>query len=278
MQPTEDGAEAVRKLRQYIASLDFKEENLVQNHKDIYTYIEKTILAPQSTILNIVPPIDVLIYAAKNILFPSLAHDLMPQLLDVIATVEFYRHRTLAQADNALVWNQYYKTEDSTGSITLTDDEETFLKRLGESSQSWREVYMTILCKCCHFDLYHVWITIPPSMSNFMIHFNEYFPFLNKYCTQPSPRLLHHTLSQDEQRKLGQTGLSICAFGHESAQWVTERAQDQPHWTLYETAEFHQKFPPPCASKHLVKLICNYLDYVGSIVQKVDDMFRDKGD
>lgn len=281
MRPKEDDIAAVRKLRQYIASLDFGNDDLVKAHKDIYTYINQTILAPQSTILNIVPPVDVLAYAAKNILFPTLAQDLMPQLLDVIATVEFYRQRTLAQAKNALEWKGYYKNEGDPKADpkadALSSNEEAFLKQLNVSGESWRTVYVTILCKCCHFDLYHLWIVNPPSMANFMIRFNEYFPFLNKHCTHESPRLLHQTLSPDERGKLSQTGLTICAFCSDLAQWVTDNTRDdEPFWTLFDTEEFKKAFPPPCAARHLVKLICKYLDYVVSIVLKVEGVLRDR--
>ena len=93
---------------------------------------------------------DVLVYAAKNILFPILAEDLLPQLLDIVVTVESYRQRALAQAKNALERYLHHKSEDKK-TIAFTVDEETFLKRLSTPDDSWREVYMTILGQCCHF-------------------------------------------------------------------------------------------------------------------------------
>ena len=90
---------------------------------------------------------DVLVYTAKNILFPSLAEDLIPQLLDIIAAIEFYRQRALARAKESL--KIHSKNEDKNASFN--SDEEAFLKQLDTSDDSWRKVYMTILCKCCHF-------------------------------------------------------------------------------------------------------------------------------
>ncbi len=92
---------------------------------------------------------DVLVYAAKNILFPSLAEDLIPQLLDIIAAIEFYRQRALARAKKALQKQTHSKSEDKNASFN--SDEEAFLKQLDIPDDSWRKVYMTILCKCCHF-------------------------------------------------------------------------------------------------------------------------------
>jgi hypothetical protein len=94
--------------------------------------------------------VDVLVYAAKNILFPSLAEDLIPQLLDIVATVESYRQRALAQAKNLLERQLQDKSED-TKTVAFNADEEDFLKRFNTPDDSWRTVYTTILCSCCHF-------------------------------------------------------------------------------------------------------------------------------
>lgn len=93
---------------------------------------------------------DVLVYAAKNILFPSLAEDLIPQLLDIVATVESYHQQALAQAKNVLERQLQDNCEDKKIAAFNTG-EKAFLKRLNASGDSWRKVYMTILCNCCHF-------------------------------------------------------------------------------------------------------------------------------
>lgn len=93
---------------------------------------------------------DVLVYAAKNILFPSLAEDLIPQLLDIVATVESYRQRALAQAKNVLE-RQLQDRSEGNKAVSFNADEEALLKRFNTPDDSWRKVYMTILCSCCHF-------------------------------------------------------------------------------------------------------------------------------
>ena len=100
---------------------------------------------------------DVLVYSAKNILFPSLAEDLIPQLLDIVATVESYRQRTLAQAKDVLERQLQDKPEDGE-TVAFNPDEEAFLKRFNTPDDSWRKVYMTILCNCCHFASPLLWI------------------------------------------------------------------------------------------------------------------------
>jgi len=198
---------------------------------------------------------------------------LTAHLLDVIATVEFYRQQAVEKAKKIL--NQP-ETEGGESTIALTDGEKYYLMEQLTSDQSWRGVYIMILCNCCHYNLYRLWIAEPPSMGAFMIHFNEYFPFLNKYCTHPSPRLFHQSLTQDELKVVGNTGLAICEFSSNSAQWIADNTvNDQPYWNLFQTEEFRKTFAPPCSSRKLVKLVCNYLDYVAVLVRKVDGTVKD---
>ncbi|KAM6501990.1 hypothetical protein JOM56_001967 [Amanita muscaria] len=265
MQPKEDDIAALYKLQQRIASLDFSRDDLTTDHKDIYNYIEKTIIEPKSTVLEFLPPADVLAYVAKNILFPTFAHKLTPHLLDVIATVEFYRQNIVSQGKKAL--------HDRKAAGGLANDEEAYLRKQVSLDKNWRQVYLTILGECCHYDLYDLWLAYPPSMGTFMIRFNEYFPFLNKYCTHPSPRLFHQTLSKDEQETLGKKGLAVCDFCSNSESWIAERVTDRAYWTLFQAKEFREMFPPPCTRKKLVKLICSYLDYVVSL-QTIDGMLN----
>lgn len=53
------------------------------------------------------------------------------------------------------------------------------------------------------------------------------------------------------------------------------KPNSEPYWTLFDTDEFQKAFPPPCAAKHLVKLICKYVDYVAHVVLKVDSLLQD---
>jgi hypothetical protein len=55
-----------------------------------------------------------------------------------------------------------------------------------------------------------------------------------------------------------------------------DRINSEPYWALFDTKEFQVAFPPPCTAKGLVKLICDYLDYVANNVLKVDGLLQDK--
>ena len=168
----------------------------------------------------------------------------IPELLDLLATAEFYRGRTLDQARAALTWNDYYSTNPP--SVLLTNEETEFIHHLESQMADLRPIYIMILTKCCHLvstpsiaarptsslcqDMYNLWTTNPPSVTNFLIRFNEYFPFLNQSYDNHSPRLFHYNLTNNELAHLADTGLKCCDFAIESAR----REKCQAHeWVVY---------------------------------------------
>ena len=111
-------------------------------------YIDQLVLSPSSPIVKHVPPLPVIIYSIKNILYPTLATRRIPELLDLLATAEFYRGRTLDQARAALTWNDYYSTVPPT--VLLSNEETEFIHSLELQMADLRPIYIMILTKCCH--------------------------------------------------------------------------------------------------------------------------------
>jgi hypothetical protein len=113
-------------------------------------YIEQAILSPKATMMTAVPSLKITIYAIRNIMYPKLAKGQIPDLLDLLATVEFYRARTLDKSQDALVWNDYYngkgKGEEAR---TLTVMETGELLSLGDKKHLWRQVYVDIVGQLC---------------------------------------------------------------------------------------------------------------------------------
>ena len=97
-----------------------------------------------------IPPIEVYIYAIKDILHPDVDYEALPSLLDLLSSLEALRKFTLDHAKKMLVWHDYYKKigqhegqyskEDLARlrSITNPDTEKTL-----------RELYMYLICTCC---------------------------------------------------------------------------------------------------------------------------------
>jgi hypothetical protein len=156
--------DSLRNLEDLVARVDF-ESNSRQYHRAIYSevsmstlkhqfpyflvdYIEQVVLSPKSPIVKHVPSLPVIIYSVKNILYPTLATRRISELLDLLATAEFYRGHTLDQARDALTWNDYYTTNFPR--VLLTNEETTFLQKLESEMADLRPIYIAILTMCCH--------------------------------------------------------------------------------------------------------------------------------
>ncbi|KAG5335752.1 hypothetical protein C0989_000464 [Termitomyces sp. Mn162] len=212
----------LHKLRDLIASVGDVDQTPRHNHKEIYQYIEREILSPKSSIIKQVPPLQVVIYAINNILYPTLVTRRIPQLLDLLATVEFYRKRTLASSLEATIWNEYYEVQNENTVYRLSEEDGTYLKRLESDSISMRTMYITLVSECCQLDMYLLLTAKPPSMTDFLIRFNEYFPRLNKQHQSKSPRLFWSDLSSQEIVQLSNLGADCCSQVQEIVSWATD--------------------------------------------------------
>lgn len=103
---------------------------------------EETALAP-------VLPIVIFIYAIKNILYPNFLIELIPDFLDLLTMVEFYRIRATEEASTALAWNDYYKNTKDVDARTLEVEDEKFLSHLQDTQEVMRKIFMQIVAECC---------------------------------------------------------------------------------------------------------------------------------
>ncbi|KAG6872947.1 hypothetical protein C0995_004831 [Termitomyces sp. Mi166 len=210
----------LHKLRDLIASVDVDKTSR-QNHKEIYRFIEREILSPKSPVIKQVPPLEVVIFAINNILCPSFVTQRIPHLLDLLATVEFYRKRTLASSHEATIWNDYYEVQNETTVYRLSEEDEAYLKGLESDNNSMRIMYITLISECCRLDMHLSLTAKPPSMTDFLIRFNEYFPHLNKRYDKRSPRLFWSDLSSEEVVQLSKLGAECCSRVQEIVKWAT---------------------------------------------------------
>lgn len=88
-----------------------------------------------------------ILHCIKISIYPTLKIHAIPDLLDLLASIEWYRHRALSAARSALVWNTYYRNDPAVP--TLSDEEESVLRAIENKNKSWRMVYITTLCCLC---------------------------------------------------------------------------------------------------------------------------------
>ncbi|PFH53775.1 hypothetical protein AMATHDRAFT_38592 [Amanita thiersii Skay4041] len=257
--------EPLQQLLHFVSSLDLEQAGFAFEHQSIYNYIEQTIISSTSNVSISAPPPPITIWAlaANTILGLPFKHDSAPLLLDILTIIETYRTRTISQAEKLLTLNSYHKSSAN----------KDFLEKLNVSSTSWRQAYLTIIQTCCHSDMYHLWTESTPSITNFLIHFNKFFPFLNEYCTNQVPLLFHLTLSPSERDTLVATGLDIAEWVIKSVQWAENNiVEGESLWSPFQSNQFSTLFPSPCTNQQLINMISKYLRHVMSIVERVDNI------
>ncbi|KAJ2916307.1 hypothetical protein MD484_g4126, partial [Candolleomyces efflorescens] len=136
-------------------------------------------------------------YALYNLAFPDFAIEMTPQFLDLLTTVEFYRHLNLDRTKH--LFPQFL--DDSSqfrSSGDLDPDLEAELSQLTYELTGMRSLFWTIVVHCCQQDLTHR--AIFHSITDFWLRFNEYLPFLTN--AGPSPHKFHHGMSEGEKQAL----------------------------------------------------------------------------
>lgn len=109
--------------------------------------IDTLLASNEETALAPVPPIVIFIYAINGILYPNFLIEFIPEFLDLLTMVEFYRIRVTEEASTALAWNDFYK--DSKDARTLEAEDEKFLSHLQDTQDVMRKIFMQIVAECC---------------------------------------------------------------------------------------------------------------------------------
>jgi hypothetical protein len=84
----------------------------------------------------------------------------IPDLLDLLANVEFYRNYVLSKAKDSLVWNSYYK-KNGQDTITLSPGQESISKKLESQNIPLRTIYMSLISQYCQFVSPYIFSGLP---------------------------------------------------------------------------------------------------------------------
>lgn len=109
--------------------------------------IDTLLASNEKTALDPVLPIAIFIYAINDILYPTFLIEFIPEFLDLLTMVEFYRIRVTEEASNALAWNEFYKSNKD--ARTLEVEDEVFLNHLQDTQDVMRKIFMQIVAECC---------------------------------------------------------------------------------------------------------------------------------
>ncbi|KAL1723747.1 hypothetical protein EV715DRAFT_269119 [Schizophyllum commune] len=274
MSSKEGGANTKHTVTHFKTLIMSRTNPSMQDHRDIYAVFESYVKPNKELVAKNIPPVEVYIYAIKDILHPEVDYEALPSLLDLLSSLEALRKFTLDHAKKMLVWHDYYKKigqhegqyskEDLARlrSITNPDTEKTL-----------RELYMYLICTCCQVIVYRTWSSAKKGsdvVADTLVQLNSLFPELNADYRASSPRLFLADLSEEERRKVEECGTDAYDWIRESIAWLQARAGDQPTAEnvsrLLTSAEFAAEYEPPITDEKLVGHVEDYMADVQHIV------------
>ncbi|KAJ7719027.1 hypothetical protein DFH07DRAFT_973077 [Mycena maculata] len=233
-------------------------------------YIESEVLNhPNALFKRHVPPLDIILYAIRRVLAADAEAQVIPDLLDLATTVEFFRTRALQNGREALV--QYGRHSDT--QRTLSREDEKRLRKYQDGSADIRAVYIELLLQYCQLDIYRLWTCDPPRPADVTLRLCEYFPALNPLYTATSPRLFHYDLADAERALLRKRGLDCCLFVRDSCRWAVERSTpDDPLASVFRTPAFAACFPCTVSAASLRDMMEFYMGTVQAMVDELQGM------
>ncbi|KAJ6447611.1 hypothetical protein DFH09DRAFT_1353151 [Mycena vulgaris] len=252
----------LQELRAHIKASGF--ESPSPKHAVIPAYIETNILKDSgSPIKDRVPPLDIVIYTIRWLLALSNSPGMsdVPDLLDLVTTIEFYRELGLRKADEALRIHQA-NDDDAT---KLTDEEVKHLRAHQTNDSALRNMYIKV-------DIYHLRTSDPPRPADLALRLCEYFP--DKNTRAESPRLIHHNLSNQECEAVRLCGGNSRKFVSDSYEWAgVHQITGQTLASVFQTPEFAIAFPCEIHPTTLRKTVEFYMDTVERMVNELQAMF-----
>ncbi|KAF8973167.1 hypothetical protein BDZ97DRAFT_1912740 [Flammula alnicola] len=203
------------------------------------------------------PPLDVVVYALKSILFPSFLPELMSEFIHLFTMVEFYRLHATEKASTLLTWHTFY-ADDATPKVHLTKDEEEYCSNLVETQEEIRNMFIDIIAECCLTDLARLWLA--NSNTKFWIRWNEYFSIFKRVKREKLSHSFHYNMSPEEISTLH-------GSVNEFSNFMEATSIDTG---MFESKPFRDQFPDPGMSPKVLHLIEYHLNYVQEAVQRLE--------
>jgi len=110
-------------------------------------FVEGNIL-PTRELKTVVPPLQMITYETRKIIYPDLLYNHIPTLLELLYNVELYRLYTVRKAKEAISFDNYYKLEQYDGP-GLTKEEIETLEDFQAHGEGARGLYIDILKQFC---------------------------------------------------------------------------------------------------------------------------------
>ncbi|KAG0694685.1 hypothetical protein DFH29DRAFT_959045 [Suillus ampliporus] len=219
-------------------------------------------------------------YAIRNILRPSFILGQIPDLLNLLTSVDAFRSHSVEKFSAALVWQEHYTKEPSPDIRPLTEHQLKKINSYVANNERNRLLYILLVKNLC---LLHVYSLVTSSESYSLAErLNDYFPGCFPSYDIPSKLTFHNGLSDSEKEMMAKLYQRCKEWLMEVTQWEEEREQEQKLLPVTLTAEqadaafeqaFRETFPPPLSPEELVSDSDVYLNTVEGMIRKVEDYF-----
>ncbi|KAF5384533.1 hypothetical protein D9757_006463 [Collybiopsis confluens] len=143
-----------------------------EDFKKTYIFVSEQLSEEETKLSVKAPPPELLAQLVRNMIYPNVLPESIPELLEVLHNIEQWRRKVWARADLVLVSTQYWKDQSS----GLTDRDRIAFQAIVDSHEIVRYNFVEILRRYCHWHLHHIWEH--GSVNDFLNTFSYYFPML----------------------------------------------------------------------------------------------------
>ncbi|KAI5992093.1 hypothetical protein EDD15DRAFT_1028743 [Pisolithus albus] len=268
-----------KQLEARLFEINWDEYNTVA-HRTIYDEVVGTAGAAGSDSAAIPPPL--LIYAIRNILHPTFIVGQIPDLLNLLTTVEGFRQFATKRSGEILALNQFYTEHplNSLGVRVLTTKENRTLARYRAQSERLREKYFNILKNLCRVYIHYLWTA--PESCLLAMRLNDFFPGCLEDYNRPSSLRFHMDLSENEKAEFGELKDEISVWMKSVLEWEYEREKSRKQQSYSKTDlstsfkdEFQAAFPP-LDYADILDVLVGYLASVEDMTNKLEKWFPPK--
>ncbi|KAK1230495.1 hypothetical protein PQX77_006423 [Marasmius sp. AFHP31] len=149
-------------------SQDSDAEELLQSSRRVYSHINTHFLREgkrKHKQIEAIPPPEVLIFAVRDILFPTfLGPTRIVDILDLVTNIEYYRLACMQKVDDATVFQDFYSMRHPEVAL-LTEEELGTLRKVTAENSSLRSQFLSLVLEYCQLDIHHL-CTSPSLMTN----------------------------------------------------------------------------------------------------------------
>ncbi|KIM45197.1 hypothetical protein M413DRAFT_441878 [Hebeloma cylindrosporum] len=243
---------------------EFSSDSEGNHAKKILGILDNALLHHEGQLRDRIPPLDLVIYTLKTILYlPS--PQFLSELLHLVSIVEYYRTEVTQKASKALVFNTYYKENPDQPYQLLDEKTEEYYTHLTNTQDSLRKIFMEIVVECCVKDLKRLWIA--NSNTDFWVRWNEYFSIFTKAEGTKLSHSFHHDLSSEEISGLYEASCVMAGFMESTMCWAgNEGGRGQSIQATFDTSAFRDRFAQPELSERITNLVDYYISYVNEAV------------